>query len=246
MVLFLAFIMAGCGRSGINGGGSSWKTADPFPKQVVTNIEQWIDRIFNHPTTETELVAYYDYMKEITGCSDANQWPECVKEATLYITIPDIGGRLLVAAVEYKLVSDVVLFEYTNWYQPNSTLSITLSEINETSVTNSLSWSINLSGGYDPFGTIGASITRESSKTVTTAKGIEVATSYDLTEYDQSKLYKVVLVGDYVYIRYHFRILGVTALPDRWNTDGNGYIGWFDVIKVRQDSLTVKLVHKTD
>ena len=58
----------------------------------------------------------------------------------------DIGGRLLVAAVEYKLVSDVVLFEYTNWYQPNSTLSITLSEINETSVTNSLSWSINLSG----------------------------------------------------------------------------------------------------
>ena len=56
----------------------------------------------------------------------------------------------------------------------------------------------------------------------------------------------MVLVGDYVYIQYHFRILRVTALPDRWNTDGNGYIGWFDVIKVRQDSLTVKLVHKTD
>lgn len=246
LLLILAVALSGCGQGGENGDGSGAKNADPFPMQKATDISQWSDRTFQ-PTNETEYNSLINYMNEITGNSDNETWPDCAIQAVAYAALcySTWGGHLLVTQHEYKMVSDVLFFEYTNWYQPNTTLSMTLSDINETSVSNSLSTSVGLSLGYEPFGTLSASITLESSKTVTIAKGIEVNTTYDLTQYDQSKLYKVVLAGNYICVRYHFRVIhnNPSQLPPQYNTDGSGYIGYFEIIKVRQDSLTVKLVH---
>jgi predicted small secreted protein len=247
LVLLLAVALAGCGGNGGNGGGSDAKTADPYPSQSVSDIEQWgSNQTFQPPNNETEYNTFLNYLADITGISNGNNWPESVKNAASYLAQATIfGGHLLVSPCEYKTVSNMVFFEYTNWYQPNSILNVTLSSINETSVTNSITTSVGLVLGNGNVGSFSASISKESSKTVTTSKGISVGTTYDLTQYDQSKMYKAVLVGKYAYVRYHFRIQGAnpSTLPPMWNTDGNGYIGYFDGIKVHQDTLAVKLVH---
>lgn len=254
--LVLLLTLAGCGGGNSGGnddgpGGGGVKTADPYPSQSVTDInpEKWSNRTFQ-PYNDKD--AFKNYLLDITGFSDdGSNCPESARSiltnviSYMYNSLPAGYGHLLVSVCEYKMVSNALFFEYTNWYQPNSTLSVTLSNINETSVTNSLTTSVGVSLGYDASG-FNASISKESSKTVTTAKGIEVATTYDLTQYDQSKQYKVVLAGNYAYVRYHFRVEGATAsLPTQWNTDESsyGYIGYIEAIKVYQDTLAVKLVH---
>lgn len=257
IILILAITLSGCGGGnggggnggGGNGGGGSndgsgLKTAEPYPNQIVSDVEFWSDQTFQPPNNSTEYDAFLYFLADITGVSDANKWPESAKNAAVYMFLAkDFGGHLLVSAVEYKRVSNALFFEYTNWYQPNSTLTVALSSINETSVTESITKSVGLSLGYDVVGGLSGSITRESSKTVTTAKGIEVATTYDLTQYDQSKLYKVILVGNYGYVRYHFRVQNANHYLPEFNTDGNGYIGYLDTIKVHQETMAVKLVH---
>ena len=244
--LLLAIALSGCSSGGKSGGNNGLKTADPYPSQSVDTTEYWGSNLtFQAPNNETEYNTFLNYLADITGISDANNWPESALNAVSYLLWANTyGGHLLVSPREFTTVNDVLFFEYTNWYQPNCTLSVTLSSINETAVTDSITVSIGLSLGYDMVGGFNASISKESSKTVTTAKGIEVATTYDLTQYDQSKQYKVVLTGNYAYVRYHFRVQGAkAALRPEWNTDGNGYIGYLEGIKVYQENLAVKLVH---
>lgn len=237
MILSLPLLLA---LSACDGGGSSEKSADPYPIAIATDIDLWSSQKYE----AADYDAFVLYLADITGVSDDDDdMPEIAKSA---LAAYAAYGDLLVSTVEYKLVSDVFFYDYTNsWYEPNSTLSITLSNINEESVTETLSTSVGVSLGPGA-SAFTASVTMESSKTVTTTKGIDVATTYDLTQYDQDKLYKVILMGNYVFVRYHFRLEGVDQsliLNPEWNTDGDGYIGYIDGIKVRQDSLAVKLVH---
>jgi len=249
LILFLAFSMVAC-SGGIGGGDESgMKTADPYPVESVDSTERWETNLIFYPDSADydELVSY---IAGIFG-NDSSDIPQCAQTALAGLqylqSLAGSDGYLLVSPCDYKTVSDACFFEYTQWYEPNSTLSVTLSSVNETSVTKSLNVSIGSSLGIDA-SAFTASISMESSKTVTTANGIEVATTYDLTQYDQGSLYKVVLAGEYSCVRYHFRIQGLSSsvlslLPSELNTDGNGYIGYVEGVKVNQDTLSVKLVH---
>ena len=144
-----------------------------------------------------------------------------------------VADSVIVNAQEYQMVCNEVFFEYSFWYEPNSTLSITLSSINEHSVATSITQSVGITMGGS-IGNITGSITKETTKTVTTAKGIEVATSYDLTKYDQSKQYKVILKGNYASVRYWIKTYWGYEMRTNEMVYG---------INVYNDTLAVKLVH---
>jgi hypothetical protein len=126
-------------------------------------------------------------------------------------------------------VSDVVFFEYCNWYEPNSQLQISLASINETAVENKLTTSLTATIGPE-WASLSASVTKETSTTVTNSKGITVAQTYELTQYDQTKNYKVILKGNYTVYKYEYF------------HEGHSYSS-FQLMEVDQDSLTVQLVH---
>jgi hypothetical protein len=132
----------------------------------------------------------------------------------------------------FKTVEDTVLYSYSNWYAPNTTLSIDLSSINETAVSTTITESLGATAGYADVVSLSASISKEVSTTVTNTRGITVSSSYDLTPYDQSTRYKVVLVGNYTIYRYTFvDTAGAT-------------ISYFDWLVIDQNSLEVRLVHE--
>ncbi|ADK80005.1 hypothetical protein [Sediminispirochaeta smaragdinae] len=224
IVWILSFLSISCDLVG-NGDDSSATT-----QHAVSYPTQTVDTAYNSTTvvTFTDLTTFANYAAERFGAPGENlaNWPEAVGFSVTYLMM---GHPVTVTAHTYQLVNNVVFFEYCNWYEPNNTLGITLSNINETSVSNSISTSVGISIGYAN-SAISASISQETTKTVTTAKGIEVSTSYDLTQYDQSKLYKVVLTGSYSCVAYTFATARYSG-----NTDG---------ISVDQGSLTVKLVYK--
>lgn len=256
MLCSVLLVLTACPENGLspesaeNGSsGDGKKTAEPYPVATMSDInEWWPDRYFE---PGTDIDAFEAFLTDTTGIvEDGSNCPASsldtltnVAEYMVSNLLPDYG-HLHVAVCEYRLVSDVPMFDYTSWYPPISTLGVTLSDINETSVTNTLTESVGGSLGYGA-SAFSASITKESSKTVITSKGIQVATSYDLTQYEQDKLYKVVLTGDYAFLRCHFRVEGATVSlpPEWWNTGEVGYFGYIDGIRVRQDSLAVKLVH---
>jgi hypothetical protein len=217
-LLVAAFCVSVGACSGVGNDGDGGSTsADPYPTQTISATSRTEEKSFSNTDD------YYAYVSEAFG-SDQSKWPEAVFTAVLHAT-----SSLTVTLHEYQVVDGVVFFEYCNWYQPNSTLSITLSSINETSVSESITTSVGISMAYSGV-EISASISKQTTQTVTTSQGIEVATSYDLTQYDQSKLYKAVLTGTYTCIDYTF------------GADGTSY-GTGKGIKVDQSSLAVRLVH---
>jgi len=233
--LVLILFLAGCyesddsgKKSGSNG---NYESAEEYPAQVVD---------LNYSSTKTStLTTWADFNTVIVSDfgSDKSAWPAGL-ESYMQTALSDTGGYLdlhpiTVTTNEYKKISNVVFYEYSKWYEPNSTLSITLSDINETSVSSSITTSLEAGIGYEGSG-LSASISAETTKTVTTSQGIEVETSYDLTRYKQNKLYKVILEGNYICknIKFSYQAGGV---PVNFDVEG---------ITVDQNSLSVKLVSR--
>ena len=228
-VLILAIALAGCGggeKSGGNGdsgGSNDLKTAEPYPTRSVRA------HLNTKSNTFTDKASCSNYFTSIFG--DPTEWPQAAKDA--YGDLGMVADSVIVDAQEYQMVCDEVFFEYSFWYEPNSTLNITLSSINEKSVATSITQSVGITMGGS-IGNITGSITKETTKTVTTAKGIEVATSYDLTKYDQSKQYKIILKGNYASVRYMIKTYWGYEMRSNEMTYG---------INVYNDTLAVKLVH---
>jgi hypothetical protein len=227
--LVLILFLPGCGASDSSDKDSG--TAEEYPTQIV-------DSDYSN-TKKSTLTTWAQFISAITSNfgSDESAWPaglSSYKQAA-FDNNGDISNinPITVTDSGYKNISNVVFYEYCNWYEPNSTLSITLSEINETSVSSSITTSLEAGIGYEGSG-LSASISAETTKTVTTSKGIEVETSYDLTRYNQSKLYKVILEGSYICrkIKFSYTFGGVPL-----SFEGEG-------ITVDQNSLAVKLVSK--
>ncbi|MBN2863690.1 MAG: hypothetical protein JXN62_11035 [Bacteroidales bacterium] len=223
LLLSVLLILSGC--DGLTDG---YIESDPYPVQSTDTTHSFTDSMTINSESE-----WNNFVTDAFG-SDQSKWPEEVSTINVMMTNGVLISTVIPLSInieEYQMVDNVVFFEYCSWYQPNSELNITLSDINETSVTDSITVSAGLSMGYDAT-SISGSISLESSKTVTTSKGISVSTTYDLTEYEQSKLYKVVLCGSYASVRYTFHSLAFVE-------SGATAYG----VKVYQDSLTVKLVH---
>jgi hypothetical protein len=160
------------------------------------------------------------------------------------------SGWTLTFTEDIETVNNVVFYEYCNWYEPNSTLSITLSTINQSSVQNSITTSYEVSASATLADLLGLSITEsissETSETVTTSQGLEISSTYDLTKYDQSKLYKVILMGNYT---VHTLQYGITYGTDAYKGEEEGTYSSEDnyqYLEVDQDSLAVRLVYKTE
>lgn len=229
-LLILAVTLSGCngggenGGSGGNGGSNGLKTADPYPTRSIRQ-----DHLKTQSYTFTDKTSCSNYFSSIFG--DQTQWPQAAKNA--YDELERVISSVMVDAQEYQMICDEVFYEYSYWYEPNSTLTITLSSINEQSVATSITQSVGITMGGS-IGNITGSINKETTKTVTTAKGIEVATSYDLTKYDQSKRYKVILMGNYASVRYWIKTYWGYELISNEMVYG---------INVYNDTLAVKLVH---
>lgn len=223
-LLILTVVLSGCDGGGKNdgndGGSDGPKTAAPYPERSQKEVYNSKSSEFDTPNDLGE------YFASIFG----EKWPEGASKmyGAMMVSNPFAPFDVTVTATEYQMVSDEVFHEYCYWYQPNSPLSITLSSIEETSVSESITKSVGITMGVNA-SNISGSIAKETTKTVTTAKGIEVATSYDLTQYDQTKRYKVILKGNYYCVRYHM--------------SGGGYSYTDYGIKVDNNSLEVILVH---
>lgn len=222
-LLILTVVLSGCDGGGKNdgndGGSDGPKTAASYPERSQKEVSNSKSSKFDTPNDLGE------YFASIFG----EKWPEgATKVYMKFFDLVSPIDSVTVMAIEYKMVSDEVFYEYCYWYQPNSALSITLSSIEETSVSESITKSVGITMGINA-SNISGSIAKETTKTVTTAKGIEVATSYDLTQYDQTKKYKVILKGNYYCVRYVI-------------FDGEGIYTEYG-IKVDNNSLEVILVH---
>ena len=180
---------------------SSLKSAPPWPERI-TN---W-DYNYNYsPVTyqgSDQTNAYFSRVAEKFG-DDTNTWPTGLKDpiATIWFL-----GCTLNETIPY-VVTNEVLCELTNWYPATTdNLTVSISQITETSVTEEIKRSAGLTIGNDNVGGITGSIEHTSSKTVTKSQGLSIESFYDLTKYEQNKEYKVILVG-MVYYGY-FTIAG--------------------------------------
>lgn len=228
-IALLALHVSSCDNGlGPNQPGTDLKEAVAYPAETIdTSITN------DEVKTFTNKEDYGNYLLSIFG-NDENKWPvELFNNHIDICTAIETYNPVKITATTYQKVKDVVFFEYCNWYEPNSTLSIALSSVNEVSVSESITKSVGANVGYDST-SISGSISKETSVTVSTANGIEVSTSYDLTKYKQDKLYKVLLMGDYTCIKYKVEAI-FSSTPHVYNVEG---------IKVNQDSLKVVLVHK--
>ena len=120
-------------------------------------------------------------------------------------------------------VTNALLFEYTPWNEPNKTLSVSVGEINLTAMTETITATIGFSLGGS-FGSLSGSIEKTSSVTKANASTLIVESTYDLTQYEQDKSYKVILVGN-------LTVSYITLFDD------------FYYVEVDPSSLRVLLVH---
>lgn len=136
---------------------------------------------------------------------------------------------------------ETVLNEYTDWVEPNGQFTLSMNDVEQTAIQNSLTEGLEASVGFSFAGFsagLKASISETSSKTYTTIKGKTVTQSWDLTGFDQNYYYKVVLTGHVRAIRHDCKITYGENGPDAFP----GMV--IESTWVNQNSLTWKLVSK--
>jgi uncharacterized repeat protein (TIGR02543 family) len=213
-------------------GGKKAKTALPFPEPTVTDV--------NNPRTATKTWTkgqYNNFSAYILnnhvriGNASAQEYGQLIAQLV-------IGWPVSETITEYKKLEDVALYRYCEWREPNNILTITLSDINEKSVSNSITTSLEVSAGLN-LGSIGnlgimASISEKTSITVSFQKGKKVSSEYDLTKYEQDKRYQVILTGAYTLRKHTFTY-----------TEGGvaKTVAGGESINVDHDNMAVILVH---
>jgi hypothetical protein len=145
------------------------------------------------------------YMEGKFGTNRLN-WPFDMDDIDIS-KIFDDGG---ITFLEYfpTTITDEVLQELTSWYDPIGPLTVDLSVLSEEAITAAIDFSVEIKGGI---GVIGGSATLSigASKTTTTAQGLNVSSTFELTDYEQGKRYKVVLTAT-----VHCWYLTCDQLPD--------------------------------
>ena len=132
---------------------------------------------------------------------------------------------------------ETVLNEYTDWVEPNGQFTLSINDVEQTAIQNSITLGLEASLGLKVEGfsaSLTASIKDTSSTTFTTIRGKTVTQSWDLTKFDQAYKYKVVLVG-------RLKVISHDTKVDQSHISGLG--GVIDTTWVDQTSLTWRLVH---
>jgi hypothetical protein len=134
-------------------------------------------------------------------------------------------------------MQNVVLGNLTgSWFDPDNILTVSKSDLTETSISTSIETSIGAS-----FQGLSASIKKTTTTTHTQAQTLSIENSYDLTKYEQDKVYMVVLIGTISFCRLQIDII---------NDDGFSYsvaVPFVEVIVNQpygEDSLRIKLIQK--
>jgi hypothetical protein len=164
--------------------------ADPYPtkERVEVNSEE---------TTEYNLTNREDFLNKIYSKigDDASQWGGDYQMNLLFATSPVGSGEsfeaTIVEKIDYK-TQNVVFGDFSNgtWFSPDNKLTITRSELKETSISTSIEASIGL--GIQG---LSASLKKTTTTTYTQAQTLAIENEYDLTQYEQDKVYMAVLMG---------------------------------------------------
>jgi hypothetical protein len=181
-----------------------------------------------------------DWIPRITSCY--NSLSGFVPADALSLVLTEAANpqsQILADKVTLIYDYDIVLASYTDWVQPDNTFSLSMSETTQTAILNSLTEGLEASVGLSAFGfsaSLKASISSTSSTTYTTISGKTVTQTWNLRDFDQNYVYKVVLVGRVKTVRqdptiygYYNAVLYNTPVDTAW---------------VDQNSLTMKLVRR--
>ena len=213
----------------------SARTADPYPVKNVVNSNRPLD---GGQWNTFSLSGYAEHLMGIYATED--DIPYDLRKAVAVLGLGIVWNKNMGvvsdnATAEHD-ISDVVLHEYTNWYQPVGPLTVTLTDINTTSVTTWVTTTLGFNAAYQGIGVSG-SIKKEVGTTIQNIQGVQVTQTWDLREYDQSKMYKVVLVGKMTGIKHNFsaEYIGTWSSHNMHET--------LHTVTIDQSSLTVKLVH---
>jgi len=224
LVMLIGFTLAACDNT-----SGRTQTADPYPTKRIENVTR---EIYNLSWIKLEGPVYKEHLLGIYGNDD--EIPAKLEDdylSRLYVPIGNFSVSDEATAIHD--IYDAVLYEYTNWYQPNGPLTVTLTNITANSVFNMIETTLGFNAAFKGIGVSG-SIKKESGTTVTKVQGTYTTQTWDLTQYDQSKLYKVVLVGKLTGIRHNVSL---------FSNDSNISSDTFYSAIVDQSSLVVKLVH---
>ena len=205
---------------------STLKSAPPWPERI-TN---WTYNYRFDPVTYIGSVDAKAFQNRIYEKLGETGWTDLMKEDLVKLMNKALfaPGLIVYETIPY-MVTNEVLCELTAWYPATTdNLTVSISQITETSVTDEIKRSAGLTIGNDNVGGISGSIEYTSSKTVTKSQGLSIESFYDLTKYEQDKKYKVVLVGTVSYGYFSFE---------------NSDVVWY-YAQVDESSLRVMLVQE--
>lgn len=238
-IFAVAFLITACD----NGTTGEQETAIPYPVMSVEDVNRSMTTIWNNPVgllaieTTSNIQAH---LRAIYG--DDDSIPPDIQGDVLGFSMNwgKVGSgnssSLTLVSREFEDMSDVVLHEYTVWREPKGLLSLTEIELTADSVINMVTTKLGFNAAYKGIGVSG-SIEKESGTVVTKMKGTEVQQTWDLTKYDQSKLYKIVLIGEVTGIRHEYNYIGPADTP-KIVTKSPYYS-----VDIDESSLRVRLVH---
>jgi hypothetical protein len=118
-------------------------------------------------------------------------WPIDLRDANNWLTYYQ---QITIHEHLHTIIKDEIIQELTGWYNPDGTISVSLSEVTSETLSGTISGSVEAKGSI---GVVSgsASVTVSATKAATTAQGLTVQNTIDLREYEAGKQYKVVLIG---------------------------------------------------
>ena len=155
----------------------------------------------------------------------------------------NVRERVEITKKEVVNVTNEIFHVYVDWRQPISSLTVEQSTLTEESVSEKITKSLKVNAGFEIKGvsaSVEASIQKETEKSVKKAEGLKITTEYDLTKYEQDKLYRLILVGNYKVYEYTFQFY---RTPLSWQPEVTGGKSVFERIDVDLNSFKVLLVH---
>jgi uncharacterized repeat protein (TIGR02543 family) len=149
------------------------------------------------------------------------------------------GGYSSMSIKEEEYLKSVTqnktLYEYTDWHNADHTLSVTISDINGTSVTNSITEVVSLALGNEKIGYLTASITKETTSTVAKVKALTTQSTWDLRDFDPAYQYKVIVIAQ---VDIHDFYWESVPLSEGWRT------GPFSTVNIQPETVQMVLVSR--
>jgi hypothetical protein len=138
---------------------------------------------------------------------------------------------------EYRksITQNKTLYEYTDWHNADHTLSVTISDIDGASVNASITEVVSLTLGSAKVGSLSASITKETTNTVTKVKALTTQSTWDLRDFDPAYQYKVIVTGR-VDIHDFYWTTTIASITNKY--------GPFSTVEVQPETIQMILISR--